>query len=48
MARTEAGQLLSIIFHKQQNNVKEAKQQVYGLNKIIHQTKSVPMAAKKK
>ena len=47
MVRIETRQLLPIIFHKQQNNFKDAKQQVYGLNKIIHQTKSIPMAAKK-
>ena len=47
MVRIETRQLLPIIFHKQQNHFKDAKQQVYGLNKIIHQTKSIPMAAKK-
>ena len=47
MVRIETRQLLPIIFHKQQNNFKDAKQQVYGLKKSFIKLKLLPVAAMK-
>ena len=47
VVRIETRQLLPIIFHKQQNNFKGAKQQVYGLKKSFIKLKLLPVAAMK-